>query len=527
MEKLKNFIVKNKYTIILIIILLIGFGIRLIGIADYPNALNVDEASAGYDAYSILTTGHDRNGNFLPVYLVAWGSGQSVLLSYLMIPFIALFGELSTLSIRLPMALISCISLIVFYLLLKEIANKKIALIGLAFFAICPWHILKSRWGLDCNLFPDFILFFIYFLVKGLNRKNKIYYYLSFIIVGLSAYTYGTSFFFLPLFIIPLLIILINKKEITIKQSIISLLIIFIITLPLILFVIINTFNLPQINLPFMTIPRLSANRYEQVTSIFSSNFLENSISNFINAIKVLLLQYDKLDWNALYGFGTTYIFSTFFCIIGLLASFIKKEKELKIKYSYIFSICLIVSILLMFVCEPNINRLNIIFIPIIYFTILGIYLIICNYKKIISILIVLIYLISFGIFVPTYFQQNWDNYFTFENNLEEVIKYISTLNKEKIYITNKIKEPYIYVLFYSQYPSQEFHNTVEYYNPNVGLRQVKHFGNYYFGNISEINYYNFSFAYIIKKEDFNNYKINKNDFKITEFKKYIVIENK
>ena len=74
MEKIKNFIVKNKYIIILSIILLIGFGIRIIGITDYPNALNVDEASAGYDAYSILTTGSDRNGNFLPVYFVAWGS---------------------------------------------------------------------------------------------------------------------------------------------------------------------------------------------------------------------------------------------------------------------------------------------------------------------------------------------------------------------------------------------------------------------------------------------------------------------
>jgi 4-amino-4-deoxy-L-arabinose transferase-like glycosyltransferase len=203
MKNLKNFVVKNKYTIILIIFLLIGFVIRITGIEDYPNALNVDEASAGYDAYSILTTGHDRNGNFLPVYFVAWGSGQSVLLSYLMIPFIALFG-LSTLSIRLPMAIISCISLVVFYLLLKEISNKKMALIGLAFFAICPWHILKSRWALDCNLFPDFILFFIYFLVKGLNSKKKIYYYLSFVIAALSAYTYGTSFFFLPLFIVSL-----------------------------------------------------------------------------------------------------------------------------------------------------------------------------------------------------------------------------------------------------------------------------------------------------------------------------------
>lgn len=43
------------------IILIIGMLIRLIGIADMPNALNCDEASAGYEAFSILNYGIDRN----------------------------------------------------------------------------------------------------------------------------------------------------------------------------------------------------------------------------------------------------------------------------------------------------------------------------------------------------------------------------------------------------------------------------------------------------------------------------------
>ena len=442
-----------------------------------------------------------------------------------MIPFIQIFG-LSTLSIRLPMAMISSISLLVFYLLLKEIGNKKLALIGLFFFAICPWHILKSRWGLDCNLFPDFILFFIYFFIKGLHSKKKIYYYLSFVIAGLSAYTYGTSFFFLPLFIIPLLCYYLYKKEIKIKEAIIGLLIVFCITLPLILFVIINTFDLPAIKLPFMTIPRLSSNRYEQVTSLFSENFLQNSISNFIGALKVLFLQYDELDWNALYGFGTTYLFSIFFFMIGLLITFSKKNKKIEITYSHVFAICFIISILLMFVCEPNINRLNIIFIPIIYYTVLGIYFMINHSKKIINYLTILVYCISFCLFIPAYFSQDWNEYFTFESDLEEVVEYVSNLNVDKIYITNKIKEPYIYVLFYSEYPPYEFYQTVEYQNPNVGLRQVKHFGNYYFENISSISLENLSCAYVIKKEDFSKYYFDNTHFKITEFKQYVVIEN-
>ncbi len=69
---LKKFIIKNKYSIILPLIFIIGFFIRIVGISNYPNALNVDEASAGYEAYSLLKTGFDRNGNFLPVYFIAW-----------------------------------------------------------------------------------------------------------------------------------------------------------------------------------------------------------------------------------------------------------------------------------------------------------------------------------------------------------------------------------------------------------------------------------------------------------------------
>ena len=138
-----------------------------------PNALNCDEASAGYEAFSLLNYGIDRNGNHNPSFLVAWGSGQNALLTYLIIPLIKIFG-LKTIAIRLPMAILGCVSLVILYLLLRKISNKKLAIIGLAFFAICPWHIMKSRWGLESNLFPDLILIFAYMLIKGIEDKNKI-----------------------------------------------------------------------------------------------------------------------------------------------------------------------------------------------------------------------------------------------------------------------------------------------------------------------------------------------------------------
>ena len=73
----------NKFIILVCIILLLGFLVRLIGITDYPNGLNCDEASIGYEAYSLLNYGIDRNGNSWPVFLEAWGSGQNALYMYI------------------------------------------------------------------------------------------------------------------------------------------------------------------------------------------------------------------------------------------------------------------------------------------------------------------------------------------------------------------------------------------------------------------------------------------------------------
>lgn len=71
-NEIKNFIKMKPYSILVLFILIIGVLLRVINISNIPNALNVDEASAGYEAYSILHSGIDRNGNFLPAFLVAW-----------------------------------------------------------------------------------------------------------------------------------------------------------------------------------------------------------------------------------------------------------------------------------------------------------------------------------------------------------------------------------------------------------------------------------------------------------------------
>ena len=97
------------------------------------------------------------------------GKRTNALYTYLLIPFIKLLG-LTEFATRLPMAIISCTSLIVIYCLFKEVYNKKMGVIAAAFLAICPWHIMKSRYGLENNI----IINFIYSIIHT-KKKAKIY----------------------------------------------------------------------------------------------------------------------------------------------------------------------------------------------------------------------------------------------------------------------------------------------------------------------------------------------------------------
>ncbi len=535
MEKIKDtnaikWIIKNKYKLAVVLILLIGCLVRLVNIENLPNGLNCDEASSGYEAYSIAETGIDRNGNEMPVFLVSWGSGQNALYTYLLIPFVKVLG-LNTLSIRLPMALIGCISLFIFYKLLLLLKNKKIALIGLTFLAICPWHIMKSRWGLESNIFPDLVLLAIYLIAYGVKKKKNIFTYLGFGTLGLTSYAYGTSYFFLPFFVIPSLIYLVKKKEMKAKEAIISFIVMGIITIPIVLCVLINKFDLPEFKILCFTIPRMSSNRFEELASVFSADFIKNSFTNFINSMKILITQSDGLGWNSINYIGTTYIFSLPLTLLGIWKSFRRKAKEenedeTNRVLNNLFNIWFIVSVILLFICEPNINRINIIFIPVIYYTVIGIYEMTQLNNKRIKITVVSMlttaYVLAFAAFGYIYINTNFSNFAVFEDNIKEVIEYVDGKEADNIYIDGIFKEPYMYTLFYTKEDPRVFHETVEFYRGNkMDFGNVKAYKNIHFYLPEKIEEKNN--IYVIDKR--RSIYIDESKYKTKEFERFIVLE--
>ena len=153
MSKIKSFIGRRREPILFLLILLAAMAVRLVMFGSHPAGLNQDEASIGYDAWSLLHYGIDRKGYTLPVQLVAWGSGQNVLYAYLSMPFIALFG-LNVFSVRIVNLLFSLVTVVAVYFVVRRWKGIKTGFIAMALVAAAPWNIMLARWGLESNLFP-------------------------------------------------------------------------------------------------------------------------------------------------------------------------------------------------------------------------------------------------------------------------------------------------------------------------------------------------------------------------------------
>lgn len=180
----------NIFTVVTVLIIVFGFVLRSFGLEQSPPSLGFDEAALGYNAYSILKTGRDEYGNFLPLSLRSFNDFKPALYAYFTVPFIYLFG-LNATAVRMTSAVAGTISLVFLFLLLKKyIKNKWLLLLILAVLSVEPYRLHFSRSAFETNLSAMFFCGGAYFL---LTTKNKIKSFLAVIFFTLSAYSYHSA----------------------------------------------------------------------------------------------------------------------------------------------------------------------------------------------------------------------------------------------------------------------------------------------------------------------------------------------
>lgn len=196
----------NKHVwILLILVVVFAFFFRFFKVTEIPPSLNWDEVSIGYNAYSVLKTGRDEWGVFLPIHFQAFGEFKLPVQIYASIPAIAIFG-LNDFGVRITPVIYGTLSvLFLFFLGRKIFKSNFIGLISALLLAISPWHIQLTRASFESAFAVLWIILGVWFFIKGLEEKKWLV--ISMIPFALSIYTYNSARAFTPLLLLAIGII--------------------------------------------------------------------------------------------------------------------------------------------------------------------------------------------------------------------------------------------------------------------------------------------------------------------------------
>lgn len=194
----------------LIAILILAAYLRLWNLGSVPPSASMDEASIGYNAYSVAKIGVDEYGTFPLISQRAYDDWRRSSYLLLVVPFVALLN-LQVVAIRLPAAILSIVTIWAVYRIVRALFSKQTArahftaLFASLLLAISPWHIYISRLGHESNAYLSFFVLGVLFFLEGIKIKQKLFVALLFFALSLISYYAGQVI--VPLFGLGLLFV--------------------------------------------------------------------------------------------------------------------------------------------------------------------------------------------------------------------------------------------------------------------------------------------------------------------------------
>lgn len=506
--------------LLFILILILGIGARLWMYGDVPGGINQDEAFAAREAWSLLHYGKDSFGYSCLMYLTAWGSGMNALNTYLMMPFIALFG-MHTWVFRLPQMLIGILSLFAIEEIVSKVADWKCSLLAMFLLAVSPWHIMLSRWALESNLVVGFLLFGLLFFIYGMEKQP--FFILSAVFYGLSLYCYAAVWPIVPIIILMqgLYLLYVHKTKIT-KYIVIAIVIFIMFAIPVILFYLVNMDILPEIVTPWFSVPRLIYFRSSDVSAL-------DIPEKFSALLQLLLTENDGCYWNSTAEFGLYYKYGLVFTVTGLAVCVKQTWKSLNGRtyhgYTF-FMIQFLLAVVLGMLIHVNVNRINCIHTWVLIFMAIGIDQYIRLFKKIfphVEVVITALYLVAFISFEHFYFTTYADNISQyFKKGIEPAVLYAESQRDagQTIHVGDSFN--YEQILVFSTITPDEYKSSVEYTNYPAAFLDISQCQNYIFHSYptGESGIY---LLYGLSEKDKINYE--QQGYQVTSFDTVSVLE--
>ncbi|HKV54846.1 MAG TPA: hypothetical protein VJN94_09395 [Candidatus Binataceae bacterium] len=218
---------------VIAIALMTGAALRVVRLNQVPPALNQDEAVAGYDAYSILKTGRDHHGNFMPIIMQGFNDYRMPLFTYSLLPLVGALG-LKTSVVPLCAALWGIVDLAALTVLAGLIwgwpGAAAAALIG----TLMPWHLELSRYGIEATSASATISLGLVSFFLWLERRRDAWILLSCAFFALSLYSYSVAQASVPLLCVLLAVLYWPElKQLRVRTALVALAIGFTLALPL------------------------------------------------------------------------------------------------------------------------------------------------------------------------------------------------------------------------------------------------------------------------------------------------------
>jgi len=485
-----------------LLVVILAAGLRFVMISQNPPSLDWDEVSHGYNAYSILKTGKDEWGRTFPVIFRAYGDYKLPVYIYLTVISEFLFG-VNSFAVRLP-AVLAGIAVVAFtYLLVKELFDKRVALLSALLVAVEPWSFFLSRGAFEANLALAFIAAGIYFFLKGLHKPSNLI--PASILLGLSVWTYNSARVFVPVLIFVSLFLykrelrlLLKKKKFIILNSLFVILFFF---LPMFYQLLssvgqarygwvaildegaiarINEARTTSLLHPFLT--RLIHNK----ATYFSSTFVKNWISNYSGDF--LFFKGGSNFQFSVPNHGVLYVVNLVFLLLGVVLLLRKRTRESFLILAWFFLGSIPGSLTRE---APHVLRA---------ITMLPMPMILCAYgvifvwnklAKNLKFIFLAVYLVLLAggteSYLDTYFNSYRRDYsWSWQYGYEEVVSYVKEKydKYDKVIVTKKYGEPHEFFLFFWPWNPEKYRNgpeLIRFYQSN--WYWVDAFDKFYFVN--------------------------------------------
>lgn len=470
-------------------VLLVFLITRFWQIGNIPASVYWDEASIGYNAFSVAESGKDEWGDFFPLHFRAFGEFKLPVYIYFTAISVFLFG-LDVFSVRLPAVVFGAITVFLIFIFVRQVfQDRRLAIFTSMFLCFSQWFFIFSRTGYEATAG---LMFYLLGLICYFKSRERLFYLLlGSIFFVVSAYSYNSFRIVAPLSVLVLLFYLKFYQNFRSRYFIISV-------------IFFSVLSIPILRLYFLD---FGVSRYTAVG--VEGNFIVELLKNYVKhfSLDFLILKGDANPRSQLPGAGQLSIIEFGLFVGGLIGLFTKYKKY------WFLMVLFIISFIPAVITKESPHALRsigaVVFISI--FAALGIDWYASFFKKklwknVATFGIVAMFCISF-----------FSYYYGFLENMNKLSskdwqygymqlykKYSQTFDDyKKVLISDYYGQPYVFYLFYNKINPGLFRQNVVYNTADKwGFSTVANVGKIKFGKVEDEVFKDESYILFLAKEE-------------------------